>query len=53
MACVLLIVNSILKTKCKDILEDFKPCTLHKQKWVYEDEKSDIKALLELNDLKS
>lgn len=50
MACVLLIVNSILK-QMQGHLEtsNLALCTT---KWVYEDEKSDIKALLEINDLK-
>ncbi|RXK14219.1 TIGR00303 family protein [Halarcobacter mediterraneus] len=50
MACALLIVNSILK-QMQGHLEtsNLALCTT---KWVYEDEKSDIKALLELNDLK-
>ncbi|AXH12412.1 nicotinate mononucleotide-dependent phosphoribosyltransferase CobT [Halarcobacter bivalviorum] len=50
MACALLIVNSVLK-QMEGHLEtsNLALCTT---KWVYEDEKSDIKALLELNDLK-
>lgn len=50
MACVLLIVNSILK-QMQGHLEtsNLALCTT---KWVYEDEKSDIEGLLKLNDLK-
>lgn len=50
MACALLIVNSILKQMDGHLkTSNLALCTT---KWVYEDEKSDIKALLELNDLK-
>mgnify|MGYP000258707813 CR=1 FL=1 len=48
MACVLLVVNSIVKVM-EGVFEsdNIALCTT---KWVYEDEKSDIKALLELLD---
>ncbi|RXJ89174.1 nicotinate-nucleotide--dimethylbenzimidazole phosphoribosyltransferase [Arcobacter sp. CECT 8983] len=50
MACALLIVNAILKQMEGHLkTSNLALCTT---KWVYEDEKSDIKALLELNDLK-
>ncbi len=50
MACVLLIVNSILKTMGGEFeTSNLALCTT---KWVYEDENSDIKALLELLDFK-
>lgn len=48
MACVLLIVNSILKTMGGEFnTSNLALCTT---KWVYEDENSDIKALLEMLD---
>ena len=50
MACVLLIVNSILKQMQGELeTSNIALCTT---KWVYEDEKSDIEGLLKLNDLK-
>ena len=46
MVCVLLVVNSILETMGGDFkTSNLSLCTT---KWVYEDENSDIKALLEL-----
>jgi len=48
MACVLLIVNSILKTMGGEF--DTSNLALCTTKWVYEDENSDIKALLEMLD---
>ncbi len=50
MACVLLIVNTILKTMGGEInTSNLSLCTT---KWVYEDTNSDIKALLEMLDFK-
>lgn len=50
MASVLLIVNTILKTMGGELeTSNLALCTT---KWIYEDEKSDIKALLELLDFK-
>lgn len=50
MACVLLIVNSVLKT----MEADFKTTNLAlcTTKWVYEDKNSDIKAILDMLDFK-
>lgn len=48
MACVLLIVNTILKTMGGEL--DTSNLSLCTTKWVYEDENSDIKALLEMLD---
>jgi uncharacterized protein (TIGR00303 family) len=48
MACVLLIVNSILQQM--DGVVDSNKFALCTTKWVYEDENSDIKALLEMLD---
>ena len=48
MACVLLIVNTILKTMGGKL--DTSNLSLCTTKWVYEDKNSDIKALLELLD---
>ncbi len=50
MACVLLIVNSILKTMGGKF--DTSNLALCTTKWVYEDKNSDIKALLEMLDFK-
>jgi len=50
MACVLLIVNSILKTMEGEFeTSNLALCTT---KWVYEDKNSDIKALLDMLDFK-
>lgn len=50
MACVLLIVNTILKTMGGKLnTSNISLCTT---KWVYEDEYSDIKSLLEMLDFK-
>ncbi len=50
MVCVLLIVNTILKTMGGELnTSNLSLCTT---KWVYEDENSDIKALLEMLDFK-
>ena len=50
MACVLLIVNSILKTMGGEFeTSNLALCTT---KWIFEDKNSDIKALLELLDFK-
>jgi uncharacterized protein (TIGR00303 family) len=48
MACVLLIINSILQTMQGAI--DHSKIALVTTKWVYEDKNSDIKALLEMLD---
>ena len=48
MACVLLVINSILKEM--DGVIDSKKIALCTTKWVYEDQNSDIKALLEMLD---
>lgn len=50
MACVLLIVNSILKTMDGHL--DTSNIALCTTKWVHEDKNSDIKALLEMLDFK-
>ena len=50
MACVLLIVNTILKSMGGEL--DTSNLSLCTTKWVYEDENSDIKALLEMFDFK-
>lgn len=48
MACVLLIINTILKTMGGELnTSNLSLCTT---KWVYEDENSDIKSLLEMLD---
>ncbi len=48
MACVLLIINTILKTMSGEF--NTSNLALWTTKWVYKDEKSDIKALLEMCD---
>lgn len=50
MACVLLVLNSILKTK--KISFDSSSICLCTTKWVFEDKNSDIKGLLEILDFK-